>query len=286
MGHLHDKMKRDLILANFAPSTITNYLLYGKRFAKHFMRSPAEMGAEEVKTYLLHCLEVEHCGASVFRQRVAALKFLYRFTLKRPLELEALPYPRQASRLPVVLSGSEVETLFEATTDLKYRTIFMTLYAGGMRVGEVCRLEFSDIDARRGLIRIRQGKGRKDRYVPLSPRLLQVLRDYYRACRPKGPALFPGRLSADHVHSDSIRQALRKAALDAGLCKDVTPHMLRHTYATHMLESGVDATVVQKVLGHAALKTTQIYLQVTLRHLTLTGSPLDLLGTPDGDVLG
>lgn len=286
MGQLCEQMRRDMTLANYSPSTINNYLLYGKRFARHFMRSPAEMGAEEVKTYLLHCLEVEQCGASVFRQRVAALKFLYRITLNRPLEVETLPYPRQASRLPVVLAGTEVEALFDATRDLKYRTVFQTLYATGMRVSEVCRLEFTDIDSKRGLILVRQGKGKKDRYVPLSPKLLQVLRDYFRVYRPKGPALFPGGISATHLDPDSVRQALRKVALDAGLCKDVTPHVLRHTYATHLLEAGVDVTVVQKILGHASLHTTQMYLRVTRRHLTQTASPLDLLGTPNGHKLG
>jgi integrase/recombinase XerD len=286
MGHLCERMRRDMTIANYSPHTITIYLLYGKLFAKHFMRSPEEMGTEEIKAFLLHCFEVKHYSFSSYRQCYAALKYLYTITLGRPFEVERLQFPRQETRLPVVLSGTEVEALFDATHDLRFRTIFQTLYATGLRVSEVCRLEVADIDSQRMMVRVRQGKGNTDRYVPLSPKLLALLRAYYRACRPQGPALFPGGISAPHVSADSVRHALRKAALDAGICKDVTPHILRHTYATHLLEAGADVTVVQKLLGHALVKTTMIYLQISQRHLNQARIPLDLLGTPDGAVLG
>jgi site-specific recombinase XerD len=285
MGQLRDKMERDLLIANYSPKTIRNYLIYARLFAQHYMRSPAEMGEEEIKNFLLHVIQNRNISYSTYRQIYAALKFLYKVTLGRPFEVERLQFPKSGRKLPVILSGTEVQRLLGAIENPKYKAVVTTIYATGMRISEACRLKVEDIDSARMVILIRNGKGRKDRYVLLSNNLLIALRKFWLIERPK-EYLFPGNIRAKHISPESVRLVLRKAALDAGLRKDVRPHILRHTFATHMIEMGVDVTILQRLMGHASVTTTMRYLHLSTGKIHNLRVPFDLLGTPSAKVLG
>ena len=285
MGLLRDRMRQDLKLSGYSPSTCKIYLLYARLFAKFHMRSPAEMSEPEIRQFLLHLIEERKISRQTFRQVRAGLTFLYKVTLRRPAEVEHVPIPRRETRLPEVLSGTEVAALLAAVRNPKYRGILMTMYAGGLRVAEACRLQPEDIDSKRRVILVRAGKGGRDRYTLLSERILEFLRDYWRTARPQG-WLFPCRTGTQHVSPDAIRIVFRKALSAAGITKKVTPHVLRHCFATHLVETGVDITVVQTLLGHASLRATEVYTHISIEHLGRTRSPLDLLGTPDSGVLG
>lgn len=285
MGQLRDRMEADLRLAGYSPSTCKIYLLYARLFAKYHRRSPAEMGEEEIRHYLLHMVEERKISRETYRQIRAALTFLYTITLKRPTEVAYLPVQRQSVKLPVVLSGTEVDALLKAIANPRYRAIMMTQYAGGLRISEACSLRPEDIDSKRMVIRVRAGKGGKDRYTVLSKRLLAFLRDYFRQYRPK-EWLFPGRTKTGHITPEAARRVLRLAATSAGISKKVTPHVFRHCFATHLLESGVDITTIRTLLGHGSLRTTEIYTHVSVEHIGRVQSPLDLLGTPAAKLLG
>ena len=285
MGELRDRMERDLKLAGYSPSTVRIYLHYARDFATHYQRSPAEMGDEEVRSYLLHLIEERKLSHNTYRGSYSALKFLYRHTLHRPMEVEWIPRFKKAHTLPQVLSGTEVSALLLALTKLKYRVIASAIYAAGLRVTEACSLQVRDIDSRRKVIHIRQGKGKVDRYVMLSDRLLRMLRDWWKIARPDG-YFFPGQTSSGHISTHSVRLALGRAAVGAGIQKKVTPHLLRHSFATHLLEAGTDLAVIQALLGHRRIHSTTHYLRIRPDHVRRTQSPLDLLGTPAGHVLG
>lgn len=285
MTRLRDRMTEDLKLAGYAATTVRIYLHYAKNFAEHFNRSPAMMGESEIRQYLIHLLQERRLSHGAYRQCYAALKFLYTVTLNRPFAVETIPRPRKAPKaLPEVLSGSEVDALLRSIRGLKYRTTTMAIYAGGLRVSEACRLRVEDIDSTRMLIHVHQSKGAKDRYVMLSRKLLHVLRAWWRVDRPSG-FLFPGNNAKGHLRPDSVRKALRLAAPMAGIKKRVTPHTLRHSFATHLLEAGIDLRVVQVLLGHQSIYMTSRYSQVSTRHIQGIQSPLDLLCTPEGAVL-
>lgn len=286
MGKLREKMRDDMLLRVYRPGTIGEYLASAARFAKHFMRSPEAMGEAEIRTYLLHRLKVRKLQPSTIKVDVAALKFLYTHTLDRPQEVARVPWPRVRSALPDVLSGSELVQLFGAIEPLNYRAVIITTYAVGLRIGEACALRIADLDSRRGLIHIRDGKRGRDRYVPLGARLLLVLREYWKAERPARPFLFPGRVPGTHVSPEAVREALHHAAASRGLQKRVTPHVLRHSCGTHLMESGTDIRVIQVLLGHGSIRTTARYTHVSAAHVGRTRSPFDLLGTPEGAVLG
>lgn len=285
MGQLRDRMEEDLKLGGYSPSTRRIYLLYARLFSKFHKRSPAEMSEPEIRQYLLHLIEERKISGQTFRQVRAGLTFLYTVTLRRPLEVEHLAVQRQPVRLPEVLSGTEVAALLAAVQSPKYRGILMTMYAGGLRVSEACHLRPEDIDSKRRVILVRAGKGGRDRYTLLSERLLVFLRDYWRKMRPQG-WLFPGHTQARHASPDTVRQVFQTALAAARITKKVTPHVLRHCFATHLLETGNDVTVVQTLLGHASLRATEVYTHISVEHLGRTRSPLDLLGTPDAAVLG
>ena len=285
MGQLCDRMQEDLKLGGYSPSTRRIYLLYARMFAKFHMRSPAEMSEPEIRQYLLHLIEQRKISRPTFRQVRAGLIFLYTVTLRRPVEVEHLAIPRRQVRLPEVLSGTEVAALLAAVDSPKYRGILLSMYAGGLRITEACRLRPEDIDSKRKVMVIRGGKGRRDHYTLLSQRLLEFLRDYWRKTRPQG-WLFPGHTSAQYACPATVRKVFQTALAAAGITKKVTPHVLRHGFATHLLETGVDVTVVQTLLGHASLRATEIYTHISTEHIGRTRSPLDLLGTPEAAVLG
>lgn len=275
MGAVRERMETDLKLRNYRPGTQGQYLRCAERLAQHYWRSPEQLGAEEVRRYLVHLGEVRGLAASTRKVHCAALKFLYEVTLGRPEVVSSLGWPRVRSKLPVVLSPSEVEQLLGHMASLKYRTITAVLYGTGLRISEACRLEVGDIVSDRGLLAVRDGKGGRDRYTMLSDRLLRSLREYWRAERPPGPHLFPGARPCSTVRPESVRSALAKAAKQAGIRKRVTPHVLRHSFATHLHESGVDIRTIQVLLGHRSIRTTQLYSQVSGRVIARTPSPLD-----------
>jgi site-specific recombinase XerD len=286
MSTLRARMEADLRIQNYRPSTQREYVRSVYHLARHFMKSPAEMGEEEVRAYLLHLVDDRRLSPSTLKVTTAALKFLYEVTLGRPEVVRSVRMPRTSVKLPVILGGSEVVRLFEAIESPKYRVIVMTAYGAGLRVGETCSLEISDIDSKRMVIRIRNGKGGRDRYAMLADRLLEALRTYYRLDRPPGPHLFPGQRPGTAVRPDSVRRVLEQAVAKAGIKKPVTPHILRHTFATHVLEAGGDIRTIQMLLGHRSIQTTQLYAQVSTDTIRRAKSPLDLLGTKEGEVLG
>jgi integrase/recombinase XerD len=285
MGQLRDRMEEDLKLGGYSPSTRKIYLLYARQFAGFHQRSPAEMSEPEIRQYLLHLVEERKVSGQTFRQVRAGLRFLYAVTLRRPVEVEHLAIPRRQRRLPEVLSGTEVAALLAAIRSLKYRGIVMSMYAAGLRVSEACCLRAEDIDAKRRVILVRTAKGGRDRYTLLSERLLVFLRDYWRRARPH-EWLFPGHTPAGHTSPATVRRVFQQALAASGSTKQLTSHALRHSFATHLLESGVDITVVQLLLGHASLRATEVYTHISLEHLGRTRSPLDLLHTPAAAVLG
>lgn len=282
MGQLRDRMDEDLRLAGYAPSTRKIYLLCAKGFALHHGRSPAQMGETEIRTYLLHMVDEHKISVGFYRQIRAALRFLYSVTLARPTEIAHVPVRRRQRTLPVVLSPAEVQTLLEAIRSLKYRGIFMVQYAAGLRITEACTLRPDDIDPARMVIHVRKGKGGRDRYTVASPTLLAYLRDYWRSDRPQSQWLFPGQTAAGHASPDTARRVFCVAVAAAGITKQVTPHVLRHSFATHLVESGTDITAVKALLGHGSLAVTEVYTHISVEHLGTVTSPLDLFASRPG----
>jgi integrase/recombinase XerD len=263
------RMVADLELANYSTGTIKQYLRCADTFVAHYMRMPAELGETEVRCFLLHQQKVRQLSPSGLKMFVAALKFLYERTLDRPEVVASVPYPNVPKSLPVVLSGSEVESVLQAIESLRYRTILSVAYGAGLRIGEACRLRCQDVDSARMVIHVVAGKRKKDRYVMLGERLLLLLREYWLA-------------EGCVVSSEAVRAALHRAVGACGLTKRVTPHVLRHSFATHLLESGTDLRTIQMVLGHASIRTTSRYTHISKRHVAATPSPIDLLGTEEG----
>ena len=280
MGQLHDRMAEDLTLRNFSPATRRNYLIYARKFAAFYMRSPQELGAEEIRRFLLHQIEVAKLAYDSYRQIYAALKFLYTVTLKRAWEVEHLPHPRRREvRLPVVLDADELVALFAATQSLKYRVLFMTCYATGVRISEACHLRVEDIDSKQMVVHVRHAKGGKERLTLLSPKLLEMLREYWGVQKPR-IWLFPGKTPDVPLSTKVARVALTQASQDAGLTKHCTPHILRHCFATHLLDAGVDLVVLQALLGHNSIRATSRYTHISIRRIRTVVSPLELLALP------
>lgn len=285
MGELRNRMQRDMKLKQLSVGTQEQYLRPCRALAAFHMRRPDELGEEEVKEYLDHLLSTG-VSAETLKMQVAGLRFLYGVTLNRPEMAERLPWPTVPHKKPDILSGSEVKKLLAAVRGVVPAMATMTAYGAGLRIGETCRLRVEDIDGKRGLIHVRLGKGRKDRYVMLSPTLLSVLREYWRRVRPQAGWLFPGRKPGTHLVENTVRKALRTAVEAVKLKKRVTTHSLRHAFATHLLELGADIRVIQVLLGHSSIRTTARYTQVSQQHVARTQSPLDALGTKRGAVLG
>lgn len=277
MTALRQRMIRDMKLKNLTPQTQQTYLGDVERFARFYGKSPEVLNQEHVRTYLMSLFYEKKRSSSAVIKAACALRFLYGTTLGQEALAAKIPLPKQEQKLPEVLSLSEVSCFFEAITSLKYRAILMTAYAGGLRTSEVLRLRVTDIDSKRMVIRVNQGKGKKDRYVMLSTRLLAVLRAYWRAARPKG-WLFPGVQPHQPVTQRTLLSVCHNAARDAGITKPMTIHVLRHSFATHLLESGTDVRIVQVLLGHRSLRTTARYTRVSMHTINAVKSPLDLLG--------
>ena len=279
MTPLRKRMLEDLQIRNYAPTTVAAYIRSVAEFAKHFGKSPDLLGAEQIREYQLY-LKEKGVSLSTYIQAVCALRFLYSNTLHLAVGIERIPLPRYEKKLPVILSPAEVKRLLEVPKNLAHRTMLTTMYAAGTRVSETAKLKVSDIDSGRGMIWVRGGKGHKDRQSLLPPKLLELLRTYYRWRRPKD-WLFPGEKPGQPICSNSIFRACLKAAHDADITKAVHPHSLRHAFATHLLEAGVDLRTIQILLGHSKLETTARYLHVADTAVRATVSPLELLDPLD-----
>jgi len=286
MSPLRRRMIEDMQIRNLTPNTQRAYVSQIVRFACHFRKSPDLLGPAEIRTYLIHLTQERRLSASSIIVTVSALRFFYTVTLKRPWVVEDdIPAGRQAKKLPVVLSKEEVALFLAAVDNLKHRMILTVCYATGLRISEAVHLKPGAIDSKRMVIRVEQGKGRKDRYVMLPPKLLGMLRDYWRRTHP-GEWLFPGDPPSQPISPLTIGHICRQVRLRCGIGKPVTPHSLRHAFAVHLLEAGTDLRTIQLLLGHRNLSTTARYLMIATSKVCATTSPLESLdvlvpATPD-----
>jgi site-specific recombinase XerD len=271
-----DRMAGDMKIRHLAPATIDAYTYHVGRFADFIQKPLGDATAEDVRNFQLYLIEEKKVGWSSFNQAVCGLRFLYTTTLPKPWPVAMIPFGKRPKKLPTVLAVEEVDALLRCTKNLKQRTYLMTLYAGGLRLAEAADLQIPDIDSSRMQLNVAAGKGSKQRLVPLSPRLLTALRTYWKAYRPT-QYLFPGQTPDRPYAATSIQKAVKAAARRAGIQKNVTPHTLRHSYATGLLEAGVDLLTISRLLGHASFTTTMVYLHVRQVHLGSTPSPLDWL---------
>ena len=274
MGKLRDQMQADLHLKGITPRTQKDYLREVSNLAKYFNKSPEELGEKEVKEYLVHLLKDRKISGGTYKYYVSGIKFLYRTTLKREGVVDAIQYPKSRRKLPVVLDLSEVEALFSVTENLKHKAILMITYSSGLRISEATRLKITDIDSKRMMVRIQQGKGGKDRYSILSHAALECLRQYWRKYHPKD-WLFEGQKKDKHISISSIHQIFHAAKKRAGITKPASVHTLRHSFATHLVEAGTSLHHVQLLLGHRSPNTTTVYLHVSRLNLAQVTSPLD-----------
>ena len=276
MTPLRQRMLEDMGIRNLAENTQSAYLQQVAAYARYFGRSPDQLGPEEIRTYQLYLMEVRALTPSSICVATGALRFLYKVTLKRSWAVEEIPMPKRPRKLPEILSPEEVMHFLNAIINHKHRAILMTAYAAGLRVSEATHLKVTDIDSQRMMLRVEQGKGMKDRYVMLSPRLLDVLRTYWKSARPT-QWMFPGEVPGQPITREAVGLACQKARRDSGITKPITPHSLRHAFATHLLESGADLRTIQLLLGHRSLATTARYLKVATTTICATTSPFDLL---------
>ena len=286
MTHLRQLMLDELQRRNYAQSTVRSYLHTVEDFARYFHRSPDRLRPDHIREYQVHLFRDRKLSPGTVEGRTAALRFLFVKTLRRPYLPDHIPFPKRQRRLPTVLSQEEVGRLIESAQNLMHRTMLMTLYATGLRRAELCHLRVSDIDSERMVIHVRQGKGGRDRDVLLTPKLLETLREYWRWMKPR-TYLFPGTVKnwrADvPVTTKIVWVAVTEAARRAGITKRVSPHTLRHSFATHMLEAGADLRTIQVLLGHTKLADTTVYLHLSRRHLQAVPSPLEAIeiSSPD-----
>lgn len=274
------QFEEELLVRGFRPRTRKVYLAHVRGFLQWSEgRGPLD-AAGHARGYLAHLVEEREVSRSYHTQAVSALKILIEGVLGEPALAEAIPRPRTDKRLPTVLSRDETARLIAAVQNPKHRVLVMLLYSSGLRVGEVVRLRVQDIDAERGLVRVREGKGGKDRYTLLSDKALATLRAYFETFRPE-KWIFPGGRPERHYTVRSVQHVVQQCARRAGIAKPVTPHTLRHSFATHLLESGTDLRYIQELLGHSSSRTTQIYTHVTSARLAQIRSPLDDLDGGD-----
>ncbi len=270
------RLAEDMTIRNMARSTIDSYTYHARRFARFIDKPLDQATVEDVRTFQLYLIQQQKVAYSSFNQAVCALRFLYTHTIRVPWPVSMVPFGKRPKTLPTVLSRNEVDKLIQCTNNLKHRTFLMTLYSGGLRFAEAANLRIADIDSDRMMIRVACGKGKKERLVPLSPRLLKELRVYWKKYKPTD-LLFPGKTPGNSYADTTIQKAMKWAAEKAGIKKRVYPHVLRHSYATGLLEAGVDLLTISKLLGHASFVTTMIYLHCRREHLHSVPSPLDWL---------
>jgi site-specific recombinase XerD len=269
-----EHLRRELRIRGYSPRTSKVYLAHLRGFLRHLDARAEGATDEDIRRYLLHLVEEKRVSRAYLNQAVSAIKFFYRHVLRSPRTVDSIPRPRSERKLPAVLSRAEVMRLLNAPENVKHRVILLLTYSAGLRVGEVVRLRVEDIESDRGLIRVRGGKGRKDRVTTLSPAVLGTLRLYWRAYRPRD-WLFPGQRPDRHLTVRSVQNVLSRALERAGIDRRVTMHTLRHSFATHLLEDGTDLRYVQELLGHSRPETTMIYTHVTQKDLARIRSPLD-----------
>jgi len=277
MTPLRQRMTEDMQVRNFSPHTQATYLHQVARFACHFRQSPEALGPEEIRAYQVYLTVEKRLAPSSILTAVAALRFLYRVTLKRAWPVaDLIPAPKKPQTLPIVLSRTEVQRFLATVPSLKHRTILSVCYAAGLRISEAVRLQSADIDSQRMVLRVTQGKGQKDRYVMLSPRLLELLRTWWRVATP-WTWLFPGTRAGRPITPDAVEEACLQAQRRCGIPKPITPHALRRAFAVHLLEGGTDVRTIQLLLGHRSLTTTARYLRIATSTVCATRSPFDLL---------
>jgi integrase/recombinase XerD len=279
--HLRKLMLEELERRNYAQSTVRQYVRAIEDFARYFKRPPDQLGPEHIREYQAYLFRERKLSPNTVNQRTGALRFFFVVTLKKPWSIAETPYPRKVFRLPRILSAEQVAQLIDAASTPFYRILLMALYATGLRRAELAHLKISDIDSERMLIHVKGGKGRKDRDVMLSPKLLEELRQYWRSLRRKPTDwLFPGgrwHTADTPIEAKTIWHACREATKRAGFGNAIHPHTLRHCFATHLLEAGADLRTIQILLGHRDLEETTIYLHLSNLHLNATASPLDRL---------
>jgi integrase/recombinase XerD len=280
MTPLRRRMLEHMQVRNFSENTQRSYLQQVSGFAKYFGRSPDELGPDEIHAYQVYLTNERKLAPGSLSIIAAALRFLYKVTLQCDWVDAQIPLPKTPYRLPVILSPEEVAHFLASVASLKHRTILITAYAAGLRVTEATRLKVTDIDSQRMMIRVHQGKGQKDRYVMLSPQLLEHLRAYWKASRPTH-WLFPGERPGRPITRYAVEQACQKAHRVSGIQKPITPHSLRHAFATHLLEQGTDVRRIQLLMGHRSLASTARYLKVATTTVCATTSPFDLLPRPE-----
>lgn len=278
-AHVHptlwQKVREELRLRNYSPKTIKSYISCLRSFVRYFRpRHPRDLTGEDIRQYLLHLIEKKGFAASTVNQVFNALRFLYVELYSMPFRISEIPRPKSAKKLPIVLSQEEVLRILNAVENLKHKTLLMLIYSAGLRVGESVRLRIEDIDSGRKLIYLRSAKGRKDRYTLLSDAVLGKLREYYKAYHPR-EYLFEGAEGRKHLSERSVQHVFERAVRDCGINKSVSVHSLRHSFATHLLESGTDLRYIQEVLGHSSSKTTEVYTHVSQKTLGKISNPLD-----------
>lgn len=277
MTPLRKRMTEDMQVRNLSRNTQGTYLLQVALFARHFSKSPELLGPEDIRSYQIYLTNEKQLAPGSLCIATAALRFLYKVTLRKNWDVErVIPAPKKPQTLPVILSPEEVRHFLSCVPRRKARTVLTVCYAAGLRISEAVALQPADIDSQRMTIRVKQGKGGKDRYVMLSERLLDTLRDWYRVARPK-EWLFPGRSPGQHITPAGVGDACKLGHQRCGLSKPVTPHSLRHAFAVHLLEHGTDLRIIQLLLGHRSLSTTARYLRLATSKVCATRSPLDLL---------
>ena len=279
MTHLRRKILEELERRNYSEGTTRRYLRFVERFAQHFGKSPDKLGPDHIRSYQAYLLKVRKLDPGTVENHVAALRFLFIHTLHRHEFRQFLPYPKARRKLPKILSREEVARLIDASSSLFERTLLMVLYGTGMRRAEIARLKIADIDSQRMVIHVVNGKGGKDRDLPLSPTLLETLRAHWRWLKPQ-TYLFPSRIHRDceqPITDKIVWRACTEAAKRAGIRKRVTPHLVRHSWATHLLEAGTDLRTIQLLLGHEDLEVTARYLHLSQHHLQQVANPIEEL---------
>jgi integrase/recombinase XerD len=281
MGELKKKMKMEMELRNFSIRTIETYLGWMKSFTLHYGMSPEKLGDEDIRNYLYYLLKEKGASQSSINQAYSALKFFYEKTLGRDWNGEKIPRSKIPKKLPVVLAKEEIQAIFLSTKNLKHRAMLMLIYSGGLRLNEATHLRSTDIDGKRMMVKVR-GKGNKERYTLLGKKALEILRIYWKLHRPS-EYLFPSRIPDQPISDSTVQRAFKSSLHKSGVKKKASVHTLRHSFATHLLESGTDLFYIQRLMGHTTATTTAIYLHVTRRDLTKVTSPVDLLEMEDSD---